>query len=196
MIDEKSPPPAWELTLDEVIRLGLENSKVLRDLGGSVLRTPALAQTIHDPAIQATDPRFGMDGALAAFDAQLSTQLFAQHNDRAFNNLFLGGGAFLFRQDLDNFETELSKSTATGASFAVRHHIDYDDNNAPANVFPSDWNTNYEAEFRQPLLQGAGVDFNRIAGPQRHAGPDQRRGDRADQQRRQHGRVRNRACAT
>jgi hypothetical protein len=23
----------------------------------------------------------------------------------------------------------------------------------------------YEAEFRQPLLQGAGVEFNRIAGP-------------------------------
>jgi len=76
------------LTLDEVIRLGLENSKVLRDLGGSVLRTPALAQTVHDPAIQATDPRFGMEGALAAFDAQVTSRLVAQHNDRAYNNRF------------------------------------------------------------------------------------------------------------
>ena len=165
MIDASTPPPAWDLTLSTVIQLGLENSKVLRDLGGSVLRRPTLAQTIHDPAIQATDPRFGMEGALAAFDAQLATRLIAQKNDRAFNNLFLGGGAFLFQQDLDNFETELSKKTATGASFAVRHHIDYDANNAPANVFFSAWNTNYEAEFRQPLLQGAGIEFNRIAGP-------------------------------
>jgi outer membrane protein TolC len=165
VIDANSPPPTWEMSLEEAIRLGLENARVLRDLGGSVLRTPSVAQTVHDPAIQATDPRFGMEGALAAFDAQLATKLIAQKNDRAFNNLFLGGGAFLFRQDLDNFDTELSKVTATGASFAVRHHIDYDANNAPANVFPSAWNTNYETEFRQPLLQGGGVEFNRIAGP-------------------------------
>jgi hypothetical protein len=170
VIDESAPPPAWDMTLDEVIRLGLENSKVLRDLGGSVLRTPALAQTIRDPAIQATDARFGMDGALAAFDAQLSTRMFAQHNDRAFNNLFLGGGTFLFNQDLDNFDTELSKTTASGGTFAVRQHLDYDDNNAPANLFRSSWNVNYETEFRQPLLQGAGTEFNRIAGPRSSPG--------------------------
>jgi len=166
LIDANAPaPPAWELPLEEVIRLGLENSKVLRDLGGSVLRTPALAQTVHDPAIQATDPRFGMDGALAAFDAQVTTRLISQHNDRAYNNLFLGGGAFLFQQDLDNFDTDITKRTATGATFSLRHHVDYDANNAPANRFYSAWNTNYEAYARQPLLQGAGVDFNRIAGP-------------------------------
>jgi outer membrane protein TolC len=164
-VDEKSPPPPWELSLAEATRIGLENSKVLRDLGGSVLRTPRLAQTIHDPAIQASDPRFGMEGALAAFDAQLTTSLMAYRNDRAFNNLFLGGGTFLFRQDLNNFVTELSKTAATGGRFAVRHHIDYDDNNALANVFRSYFNVNYEMEFRQPLLQGAGVEFNRIAGP-------------------------------
>ena len=164
-IDESSPPPAWELSLADAVKIGLENSKVLRDLGGSVLRTPSLAQTVHDPAIQATDARFGMDGALAAFDAQVNTRFMWQHNNRAFNNLFLGGGAFLFNQDLNNFETELSKQTMSGTSFAVRQHIDYDDNNAAANVFRSYYNVNYETEFRQPLLQGAGTEFNRIAGP-------------------------------
>src|SRR5262249_19014508 len=104
-----------------------------------------------------------------AFDAQLATRLLAQNNDRAFNNLFAGGGTFLFKQDLDNFVTELSKQTATGAAFAVRHHIDYDANNAPANPFHNYYNVNFETEFRQPLLQGAGIDFNRIAGP--HATP-------------------------
>ena len=165
LVDADSPPPMWDMKLDEAVRLGLENSKVLRDLGGNVLRRPDLAQTIHDPALQATDPRFGMDGALAAFDAQLATRLFAYKNDRAFNNLFAGGGTFFFKQDLDNYVTELSKTTATGAAFALRHHIDYDANNAPANLFASYYNVNIEGEFRQPLLQGGGVEFNRIAGP-------------------------------
>jgi hypothetical protein len=165
VVDEQNPPPSWDLTLAEVVQIGLENSKVLRDLGGSVLRRPDLAQTIHDPAIQATDPRFGMEGALSAFDAQLATRLFAYNNDRAFNNLFAGGGTFFFKQDLDNFVTELSKTSATGGSFAIRHHIDYDSNNAPANLFHSYYNINFEGEFRQPLLQGGGVEFNRIAGP-------------------------------
>jgi hypothetical protein len=165
LVDVDSPPPTWDLALEEVVRLGLENSKVLRDLGGSVLRRPDLAQTIHDPAIQATDPRFGMEGALAAFDAQFATRLMAYKNDRAFNNLFAGGGTFLFKQDLDNYVSEISKTTATGGSFAMRQHIDYDANNAPANLFPSYYNVNFEGEFRQPLLQGGGVEFNRIAGP-------------------------------
>jgi outer membrane protein TolC len=165
LLVDATPPPAWDLSLNDVIRMGLENSKVLRDLGGSVLRTPALAQTVHDPAIQATDPRFGMEGALAAFDAQVTSRLVAQHNDRAYNNLFLGGGTFLFQQDLDNFDTDVTKRTATGATFSLRHHVDYDANNALANRYPSTWNTWYEAYARQPLLQGAGSDFNRIAGP-------------------------------
>jgi outer membrane protein TolC len=170
VVDEKNPPPPWEMTLNEAVELGLQNSKVLRDLGGSVLRRPDLAQTIHDPAVQATDPRFGMEGALSAFDAQVATRLMAYKNDRAFNNLFAGGGTFFFQQDLDNFVTEITKTTATGGSFAMRHHIDYDANNAPANLFPSYYNVNFEGEFRQPLLQGGGVDFNRIAGPRAKPG--------------------------
>ena len=43
--------------------------------------------------------------------------------------------------------------------------MDYDQNNAPGNQFPSVLNTNVEAEIRQPILQGAGLEFNRIAGP-------------------------------
>jgi outer membrane protein TolC len=37
-------------------------------------------------------------------------------------------------------------------------------------LFPSAWNTNVEAEIRHPLLQGGGVEFNRIAGPDNQAG--------------------------
>ena len=42
--------------------------------------------------------------------------------------------------------------------------IGYDFENSLA-AFPSDWTTNFQVQVRQPLLQGAGVEFNRIAGP-------------------------------
>ena len=60
---------------------------------------------------------------------------------------------------------DITKRAATGTLFSVRNLTDYTRNNSPANRFRSAWNTNFEAEFRQPLLQGAGIDFNRIAGP-------------------------------
>jgi outer membrane protein TolC len=51
----------------------------------------------------------------------------------------------------------------------VRNNTTFDDNNTagqPFNqAFTSAWENNIEAEFRQPLLQGAGLEVNRIAGP-------------------------------
>ena len=37
--------------------------------------------------------------------------------------------------------------------------------NDPTRQVPSDWTTSFQMEIRQPLLQGAGVEFNEIAGP-------------------------------
>ncbi len=48
---------------------------------------------------------------------------------------------------------------------AIRSVTGYDANNAPANTFRSSWDTWLEGEIRQPLLQGGGLEFNRIAGP-------------------------------
>lgn len=154
-----------DMTLEEVIEIGLQNSKVLRDLGGTVLRTPEQARTIHGPALEETDPRFGVAAALSAFDAQLSSSGFFENNDRALNNTFFGGGTRTLKQDFNRYQTQISKRAATGAEFSLRNNTDYDANNAPGNLFRSAWNTNIEAEVRQPLLQGAGVFFNRTAGP-------------------------------
>src|SRR5687767_10951308 len=65
----------WDLSLEETVRLALMNSKVLRDLGGTVVRSPDTSATSLDPAIQETDPRFGVEAALSAFDAQLESRL-------------------------------------------------------------------------------------------------------------------------
>ncbi len=160
-----SEPEYWDLGLQEVVQLALAQSKVLRDLGGAVLRAPSSVETHWDPAILDTDPRFGVDAALSAFDAQFDMTAFGDKNDRAINNEFFGGGTRLLVQDLVALQAQLSKRAATGTEFALRHNIDYDANNAPGNLFPSAWDVNIEGEFRHPLLQGAGVEFNRIAGP-------------------------------
>ena len=71
-----------DMSLQEAVRLALKHSKVLRDLGGAVLRAPDTVQTPFNPAIQETDPRFGVEAALSAFDAQFSSSLFFENNDR------------------------------------------------------------------------------------------------------------------
>ena len=158
------------LTLEQCIRNALQSSPVVRDLGGLVLRAPDAVATDKDPALTFVDPRFGEQAALSEFDATLNSQILFQKNDRLFNNQFLGDeGAF--QQDLASYSTGITKQSATGATFQFQHVIDYELNNSPANRFNGNaersfaYDTFLEAEFRQPLFQGAGVTFNRIAGP-------------------------------
>lgn len=164
-IPKNATPEYWDLKLEEAVQITLQNSKVLNELGGVVLRSPTTVRTIHNPAIVETDPRFGVEGTLSAFDAVFSARSLFENNDRALNNIFFGGGTRILKQDLNVYQFQLQKQTATGTTFAVRNNTDYDANNSPGNLFHSAWNTNYEVEARQRLLQGGGIDFNRIAGP-------------------------------
>lgn len=155
----------WDLSLEEAMRIALLNSQVLRDLGGAVVRSPETSSTTLDPAVQETDPQFGVGAALSAFDAQLDATLTGEKIDRRLNNRFLGNLGFL-QGNRANWDTQLSKRTASGTLLALRQHVDYDQDNNPGNQFPDGaFNAYYEAEARQPLLQGAGQQFNRIAGP-------------------------------
>jgi outer membrane protein TolC len=163
-LDTEGEPAYWDLSLEEVIQLTLANSSVLRDLGGAVVRAPATIRTTYDPAAVETDPRFGIEAALSEFDAQFLTSTYWEKNDRALNNEFFGGGTRLLFQDAGVFQAAITKRAATGSRFTIRHNVDYDANNAPGNLFDSAWNTNVEAEIRQPFLQGRGALFNRIAG--------------------------------
>lgn len=164
-IGDDQEPVYWDLTLEQAIQMSMANAKVMRDLGGQILRNPLTTRTTSDPAITETDPRFGVDAALSQFDATLSSSAVFQKNDQAVNNVFLGGGTRILQQDLQIFQTQISKRAATGAEFTVRNNTIYDANNSPGNLFYSTWNTNIETVVRQPLLQGGGVDYNRIYGP-------------------------------
>ncbi|MCU0979197.1 MAG: TolC family protein [Pirellulaceae bacterium] len=165
MIDDTAPQQYWDLTLREAVELALANSAVIRELGGALVRSPDLVETIHQPSIRETDPNLGPEAALSEFDAVYSSNVLVEKNDRALNNQFTSGTQLL-TQDLAVIPFQIEKASATGSRFYVRNRIDYDANNVgAANLFPHAWDWIVEAEVRQPLLQGAGVEFNRIYGP-------------------------------
>ncbi len=151
----------------------------MRNIGGQIqgspdflLRNPEVAPTIYDPALAESNPRTGTEAALSAFDAQLATSLTWERTDKPQNVSLYYMQFFspVAEHDLANFQTQISKVTATGGQFALSHGVQYDldrfDYPEPSRLaYPSDWNVNLIAEMRQPLLQGAGVQFNRIAGP-------------------------------
>jgi outer membrane protein TolC len=184
-LENSQPREIWELTLEEAIHCALANSKVMRTHGVAVTFPPHVpdflvrypvsfetgdggaVRTVYDPAIMETDPSWGAEAALSAFDTQFTSSLFWEKNDTP-RNTFRGLERFFptaFRQDLGSFQAQLSKTAATGGTWSLRHNVVYDLQKDVARLFSSDWNVNLEAEFRQPLLQGAGVQFNRIAGP-------------------------------
>ncbi len=158
------------LELEQCIHFALQNSPVIRDLGGLVLTSPQAITSVHDTAIVYSDPRFGEEAALSEFDAVYTNQFLFQNNDQLFNNTFIGQGG-VFQQKLGTFRTGLSKLAATGAEFQVNQTINYDLNNSPANQFNNGGSRSHsydafiEGRVRQPLFQGAGATFNRIAGP-------------------------------
>ncbi|HEY1068142.1 MAG TPA: TolC family protein [Pirellulales bacterium] len=161
------PPERYQpLPLQDAVRIALTNSQVMRDLGGRLLTQPGTTNTIYEPSIRESDPRFGVEAALSAFDTNIASSMFWARNDRPVNNNFGGNVARILEQDTGNFNFELNKRAATGTLFTARHLVNYDYNNSPNNLFPSVWDVQTEAEIRQPLLQGAGLMFNRAAGPQ------------------------------
>ena len=139
-----------DMTLDEAIRLALENGEVLRKLGGLILTDTERIYTEQTLPLQVTDPQTGMEAALSAFDANLYAFGKWQNNDRRYNNQFISGGANAFKQDTHDYVLQLSKYTATGAQLALRSVTDYDANNATGNITASAWQTQFQAEMRQP----------------------------------------------
>ncbi len=186
----------WDLTLEEVTRIALANSQVIRQLGGRIAdggsniaattpetlqRNAAGAQTSYDPALVESGngtgtgsalSGTGVEAALSQFDAQLDSSISWQNNDRPQNfGLTDPNGSLsdffapLFRQDTGNFSLGITKTTADGTTFDIRNNTLYDWNNNGSRLQASDWFTNIEAGFTRPLLQGAGTQYNRIAGP-------------------------------
>jgi outer membrane protein TolC len=147
--------------------------------------SPVAVTTTYDPALVETTTGLsvgdvfngnGTEAALSEFDAQLDSSVFWEKNDRP-QNASTAVNAFrppVLQQDLGTFTAGITKMTAVGTQFSFRNNTTYEGNNIPsstdplanaAQAFNSFWNTNFEASFTHPLLQGAGAQYNRIAGP-------------------------------
>ncbi len=173
----------WEMSLEEAMRIALSNNKVMRNIGGQIqgppefiLRSPETTPTIYGPALAEANPRTGTEAALAAYDAQWVTSMTWQRTDTPenVNPLFTQAGIFanISEHNIGKFQTQVTKVTATGGQWSLASNVSYDRDRfpypVPGNVpysYSADWSVNFEASVRQPLLQGAGVQFNQIAGP-------------------------------
>jgi outer membrane protein TolC len=167
----------WDVSLEDAVRATLHNNKVMRSVGGRVVSGPGQLlgtasdgiQTVYDPARNEAHPLTGVEGALSAFDAQFLTSMTWNRNDQPRNIRAdaITGIFFIptLEQDLGTFQAQLRKRSATGALFSATNNTIYDLNNSPIRGVPSDWTTNFDFAFEQPLLRGAGVNVNRIVGP-------------------------------
>ena len=163
-----------EMSLGECLRIGLENSTVIRSKGAflssgnAILSSPDRAPSFYDPAIQETGVLFGSRGveqALSAFDAQLSTSMFLGRSELIRNNPFADGIIGNSVTQTGAFESTLSKTLGYGGLFEVRHNVNRRENNSPAQQFMSVYTGSVSARYRHPLLAGSGAEFTRIAGP-------------------------------
>jgi outer membrane protein TolC len=190
----------WDVSLQEAMRTCLANSKVLRNLGGLLftpglpasnqtiaptgvllqtqgqnqngqsLGTGQTSQTIYNPSIQETSTSGGVEAALSQFDAFFDSQMYWQYNRIPQNVAFSQVSPAVFDQHLAQQAAEVGKVTAAGTRVFFRENINYNANNNGANQYRQAFLNYFETEFRHPLLQGAGVEFNRIAGPNSNNG--------------------------
>jgi outer membrane protein TolC len=163
-VRNEAPAEVWDMRLDEALQYALAHGKVMVDSGGRVLQAPFAVQTVYDPAIRETDPLGGPMAALSSFDAQFSSTTFYRQGNTFNNNLLLGGGTYFLNSSQLISDNAISKRAATGGTFRLGTNTEYFSSDAPYNYFNSLTSTAVQGEIRQPLLRGAGVEFNRIAG--------------------------------
>lgn len=177
-VKDREQDEIWDLTLQEAIHLAIANNKMIRSQAGSaqMLANPTNFPSVYDPALRATGFLFGnrgVEAALSDFDATFSTSMTWGRNEQVSNSLFTSGAippGFVSVNETAQFTSQLAKTTATGGAFSVNHNWNYLGSNSPGLLFPSSYNGLVNFGYTQPLWAGAGVEYNRIAGPARGGG--------------------------
>jgi outer membrane protein TolC len=172
----------WPMTLQQAIRIGLDNSEIVRviafgaqgiPIGGfepTPLNTGASAgiasslgagtlQSVYDPAILETQ----IATALSTFDTAFTTSILWGSNVTPFNNGVQGGSLsftgtkfpIVSVNDSYTFQMGLSKQTETGATLGIVHNINWSYQNSSFLVWPSAYTTNLQLTLTQPLLGSA-----------------------------------------
>ncbi len=172
----------WPLKLQEAIRIGLDNSEIVRviafgaqgiPIGGfepTPLNTGASAgvasslgagtlQSVYDPAIQETQ----IASALSQFDTAFTTSVLWGDTVQPFNNGVQGGSLSLTGtkfpiisvNDSLSFQAGLSKQTEYGGTIGIVHNVAWSYQNSSFLVWPSAYTTNLQLTLTQPLLGSA-----------------------------------------
>lgn len=174
-VKDREQDEIWDLTLQESIHLAIANNKMIRSRAGApqMLANPTNSPSVYDPALRASGFLFGnrgVEAALSDFDATFATSMIWGRNEQVSNSLFTSGTlppGFVSTSETAQFQSSLSKTIATGGNFAVNHNWNYLGSNSPGLLFPSSYSGLVNLQYTQPLWAGAGVEFNRIAGPSR-----------------------------
>jgi outer membrane protein TolC len=169
----------WDLSLGQAIRIALQNNKIIRSRDqfllprNPVLQNPDGIPSVYDPAVQETGILFGQRGieaALSDFDATFTANGTWGANSTIENNSGLSGvplvgGIPTLVEDTAQLRARLDKTFADSSQLSFINEWDYTQNNVIGNLFPSVYTGFVRAEFRRPLLAGAGTDYTRVAGP-------------------------------
>lgn len=177
-LSDPEPREIWDLKLEEVVQIALQNSKVIRNLGqvtqygfadALVERIASSSATVYDPAIVEADPQGGVEAALSAFDAQFSmlgTNGGNLMNETDRPNLFSNSVPLsVLQRTTGGVRTELGKRSAYGTQMFARNITEYQrGENLIGGSLPlnSVWETTFELEVRQPMLRGRGAQVNRV----------------------------------
>lgn len=156
-----------DMTLLEVLQIALQNSQVLRDLGGRVVSQPGRVNTAFAPDLVFSDARSGVEAALSSFDAQLTSSAIWARNNRGLKLVPPGSSNISIEQDTYQQRTSIDKRLRNGAVLSYQHGMDYDrdDLGVPPNRFESAYTPFVGAQLRIPLGYGRGRLFNEVAGP-------------------------------
>ena len=174
----------WDLGLEEAIHITLQNSKVMRTLGGrfsttggtrpqvgdpstALLTSPQSIETVYEPALASSNPTAGVEGALSVFDAQLASSFTWAHTDVPQNVAPSFSPIFprIELQDVDTLTSSITKRTESGGTVSVTTTAIYTDSNSQSLELPHDNSLAVNLGFTQRLLRGGGSLFNQIHGP-------------------------------
>lgn len=147
--------PVWELSLDDAIRIALQNTEVVRVLSG--VGAASSGQTIYSPGIANTR----IDSARAFLDPNISVRNnFFRNEAPGFDSTrsIIGGSG---RDDYD-LSMNLDKNFLNGANAGLAVGANRTREDGAGTLFNPNTRSNVEFSVSQPLLRGRGVDVNSV----------------------------------
>lgn len=155
----QNQPPVWNLSLDEAIRIALENADVIRVVAGTT--AVASGETIYGPAISNT----AIDQSRAAFDPTVQQQNTFYRTEQPYGTVLSTGPPVQYgitATPAEGFRstTSVSKQFITGGTVSVNTSTDYLREEAAGRPLNPQTAGNVSLGVSQPLLQGAGSGAN------------------------------------